>query len=66
MTRITVVYSVGCDVTIGHHYTGTGYQSSGELSAGLSGECSHGTSMELAFRNTAANGKNLCLNCSGN
>jgi len=35
MTRITVAYSVGCDVTIGHHYAGTGYQSRGELSAGF-------------------------------
>ena len=44
MTRITVVYSVGCDVTIGHHYTGTGYQSSSELSAGLKWRAySHGT-----------------------
>jgi len=44
MTRITVVYSVGCDVTIGHHYTGTGYQSSGELSAGFKPRvCRHGT-----------------------
>ena len=59
MTRITVVYSVGCDVTIGHHYTGTGYQSSSELSCSVLDSSGERTAMELAFGNTTVNGKNL-------